>query len=97
MERPMIDSTGHAGGSPDAGPAEALLRELRRDAARIQHEINNPLAALLAEAQLLQQGMSQTSVDREIAAGADRIVELARRVVKKVRELDAVRGEESPP
>lgn len=72
---------------------EDQLRALRREAARLQHELNNPLAALLAEVQLLQ----EETDDPETAAATERIVELARRVINTVRELDALRGDESPP
>jgi nitrogen-specific signal transduction histidine kinase len=52
----------------------------------LQHSINNPLAALLAEAQLLQmEGL--TSEQRD---SVDRMVELCRRVVALVRRLDAL-------
>ncbi|HEU4565097.1 MAG TPA: histidine kinase dimerization/phospho-acceptor domain-containing protein [Gemmatimonadaceae bacterium] len=78
--------------SPPAG-ADDELRALRREAARIQHELNNPLAALLAEVQLLQ----EETGDPGTADAAQRIVELARRVIRTVRELDVLRGDEGTP
>jgi len=52
----------------------------------LQHGINNPLAALLAEAQLLQ--LEELTSDQR--ASADRMVELCRRIVALVRRLDAL-------
>lgn len=54
-------------------------------ALRLMHGLNNPLAALLAEAQLLQ----MESLAPEHAEAVERIVELCRRVVRTTRELDA--------
>jgi nitrogen-specific signal transduction histidine kinase len=50
----------------------------------LQHGINNPLAALLAETQLLQ----LEDLTSEQRASADRMVELCRRIVGLVRRLD---------
>jgi signal transduction histidine kinase len=75
------------------------LRELRRvrlqlalgEAARsVQHAINNPLTALLAEAQLLE--MEPLADDQRASVG--RIVELARRLVAVSRSLDSDANEE---
>src|SRR5689334_11605100 len=52
----------------------------------LQHSINNPLAALLAEAQLLQ----LEELSSEQRGSVDRMVELCRRVVALVRRLDAL-------
>jgi signal transduction histidine kinase len=52
----------------------------------LQHGINNPLAALLAEAQLLQ----LEDLTSEQHASADRMVELCRRIVALVRRLDVL-------
>jgi signal transduction histidine kinase len=55
----------------------------------MRHQINNPLAALLAEAQVL--GLEPLAPEQQEAV--ERIVELCRRVVALVRELDvATRG-----
>lgn len=77
----------------DAEVAGALRQARRIFAAgqatlSLQHAINNPLAALMAEAQLLQLEELQT----EHRESVDRIVELCRRVVALVRRLDALAG-----
>ena len=70
----------------------AELRQARRifaagqSALSLQHGINNPLAALLAEAQLLQ--LEELTADQR--ASVDRMVELCRRIVALVRRLDAL-------
>ncbi|HEU4643429.1 MAG TPA: histidine kinase dimerization/phospho-acceptor domain-containing protein [Gemmatimonadaceae bacterium] len=61
--------------------------ELQRLTAVVQHQLNNPLAALLAEAQLL--GM-EPALDASQRAAVERIVELVRRVIGTVRNLDTV-------
>jgi signal transduction histidine kinase len=78
----------------DADPAapSVQLTQARRVfaagqiALSLQHGINNPLAALLAEAQLLQ--LEQLTSEQR--AAVDRMVELCRRVVALVRRLDAL-------
>jgi len=50
----------------------------------MRHQINNPLAALLAEAQLL--ALEPLAPDQR--AAAQRIVELSRRLAAILRELD---------
>jgi signal transduction histidine kinase len=68
-------------------PEDAQRREdLDRLTALVQHSLNNPLAALLAEAQLL--GM-ETTLDREHRAAVDRMTELVRRLIALVRGLDS--------
>lgn len=57
----------------------------------LQHAFNNPLSALLAEAQLLQMEAKTEDVRR----AADRMVELARRLSDLTRSLDGLR-ERSP-
>jgi signal transduction histidine kinase len=52
---------------------------------RIQHTLNNPLTALLAEAQLLE----LEPLSEEHRAAVHRIIELCRRVVAMVRGLEA--------
>ena len=70
----------------------AELRQARRifaagqSALSLQHAINNPLAALLAEAQLLQ--LEELTVEQR--GSVDRMVELCRRIVGLVRRLDAL-------
>jgi signal transduction histidine kinase len=53
----------------------------------VQHQLNNPLAALLAEAQLL--GMEPT-LDSQQRAAVNRIIELVRRVIGTVRDLETI-------
>lgn len=74
---------------------EAVRDELRRTqrliaagevALGLQHAMNNPLTAVLAEAQLLE--MEQLPEEQAIAVR--RIVESTRRVVQLVRKLDVV-------
>jgi signal transduction histidine kinase len=55
-------------------------------ATRLQHSLNNPLAALLAEAQLLE--LEPLLPDHR--ASVERIIELSRRVIDVVRALDGV-------
>jgi signal transduction histidine kinase len=75
-----------------AAGVTAELRQARRifaagqAALSLQHAINNPLAALLAEAQLLQ----LEELTAEQRGSVDRMVELCRRVVALVRRLDAL-------
>lgn len=57
-------------------------------ARRVKHDLNNPLAALLAEAQLLE----LEDLDDEAREAVARIVELARRVIDEARRLDGPRG-----
>ena len=75
--------------------SEICARELRRvraqfvlgDASRtLQHAFNNPLTALLAEAQLLE----LEPLADEPRAAVSRILELARRLVMLSRRLNAV-------
>jgi signal transduction histidine kinase len=80
---------------PDLGAELGpIQRELRRTqqlvamgeaTSRIQHTLNNPLTALLAEAQLLE--MEDLSEDHR--AAVKRMIELCRRLVVMVRGLDS--------
>lgn len=56
-------------------------------ALNLQHTLNNPLGALLAEAQLLEMDASTP----EVREAAGRIVALARRLMDVSRSLDGVR------
>ena len=77
---------------PDAAlsPGERELRRVRRQMAlgaaarELQHAFNNPLAALLAESQLLQ----LEPLPEEQRQAVERIVALARRLVALTRQLD---------
>ncbi len=70
----------------------AQLAELHRATARLQHEINNPLAALLAEAQLLN---LEPTLGHEHQKTVQRMIDLTRRVADSVRKFDELRGERS--
>jgi len=84
----------HADGAENGGASQTLrsLRQTQRLIAagelamRLQHSINNPLAALLAEAQLLE--LETLAPDHR--ESVERIIELCRRVVDVVRGLDGV-------
>lgn len=78
-----------ANGTADAPGMLALARTRRSLAAgqrvlALQHAINNPLAGLLAESQLLQ----LEPLPPEQAEAVERIVVLCRRVIALVRQLD---------
>ena len=84
----LADAAGISADSP-------VMRELARtrrviaageQALRLQHDINNPLAGLLAEVQLLQ----LEELTAEQRASTDRILNLCRRIVGLVRRLDAL-------
>jgi signal transduction histidine kinase len=59
----------------------------------MRHQINNPLAALLAEAQVL--GLEPMAPEHH--AAVERIVELCRRMVVLIRELDTATREAVAP
>ena len=69
------------------------LAMLQKNAARIQHAMNNPLAALLAEEQLLSM---ESTLSADQRASVERIIELTRRVIVLVRDLDELRGTHPP-
>jgi signal transduction histidine kinase len=81
-----------AGRSPTSRAALASLRRVQSLmcaaglASTLQHKLNNPLAALLAEAQLLQ----LESLPREHAASVARIVELCRRVIDVTKTIEGI-------
>ncbi len=68
------------------------LMELSNAVGRVQHEMNNPLAALLAESQLLELDRTLNDEQRD---SVKRIVDLARRVIASSRKLDALREKEN--
>lgn len=87
----LAELSARPGLSDELGP---IQRELRRTqqliamgdtTSRIQHSLNNPLAALLAEAQLLE----MEELSEEHRAAVKRIIELCRRLVGMVRGLDS--------
>ena len=86
---PPQDPSLPAARDSEVTPAARELRRVRTQVAlgasarMIQHALNNPLTALLAEAQLLE--MELLTDEHRKAAG--RMVELARRVVAAARQL----------
>ena len=67
------------------------VMELSNAVGRVQHEMNNPLAALLAESQLLELDPTLNDEQRD---SVNRIVDLARRVIASSRKLDTLREKE---
>ena len=65
----------------------------RDDSAALQHEINNPLAALLAHASLLEQGLYEPGEERELLAV---ILEQAHRIADVVKRISARRDPDGP-
>ena len=95
------------GGEPGRRVAEpAAVRQLDAELQRtrrrlavaelalgLPHAMNNPLAALLAETQLLE----LEELDEELHASAVRMVELVRRLIGLVRQLEAARAADRRP
>jgi signal transduction histidine kinase len=81
-----------AASAPEDSAAVRELREVQRLIAAgeialgLQHSLNNPLAAMLAEAQLLE----MEPLAEEHLQAVRRMVELCRRLAAIVRRLDAV-------
>jgi signal transduction histidine kinase len=67
--------------------------ELQRLTALVQHQLNNPLAALLAEAQLLR---TEPGLGPEQGAAVDRMIDIMRRIIGLVRDLERAVGEKIP-
>jgi signal transduction histidine kinase len=82
--------------SNDSSTPQRSQREqdLAQLTALVQHALNNPLAALLAEAQLLAM---ETTLAPEHRASVDRMTELVRRVITLVRGLDSAVGDKLLP
>jgi signal transduction histidine kinase len=74
--------------SDDKLTETSRVMELSNAVGRVQHEMNNPLAALLAESQLLE---LDPALNAEQLDSVKRIVDLARRVIASSRKLDALR------
>lgn len=82
--------------SASAPHAEQVMRARRlvsagQIALGLQHALNNPIAGLMAEAQLMQ----FETVTADQAAALQRMVDLCRRLVELTRSLDGV-GERRP-
>jgi signal transduction histidine kinase len=81
-----------AGSSPVAAQALRALHQSHRlmaageYALRLQHALNNPLAALLAEAQLLE--LEELAPDHR--RSVERIIELSRRVIEVTRSMEGI-------
>ena len=75
-------------GTMSASELERLRRVIAAGESRLalQHAINNPLTALLAEAQMLR----LEALTPEQRAAVDRMLELCRRIVGLVRQLDTL-------
>ena len=69
--------------SPSQDPAKSP--ELQRLTAIVQHQLNNPLAALLAEAQLLR---TEPGLTPDHEAAVDRMIDIMRRIIALVRDLE---------
>jgi signal transduction histidine kinase len=88
----VADAVAASGDEPGAAEVRAAMRRTQRLVAageialRMQHSLNNPLAALLAEVQML----AMEPLDAEHQEAVDRIVDLCRRVIGIVRRLDGV-------
>jgi signal transduction histidine kinase len=88
----VVDAMAAHRGDAAAAPARAVLDRTQRliaageIALRMQHSLNNPLAAMLAESQLLE--MEEMKPEHHDAIV--RIVEQLRRVIAIVRQLDGV-------
>ena len=59
--------------------------ELLRLTAIVQHQLNTPLAALLAEAQLLR---TEPGLGAEQEEAVDRMIDIMRRIIGLVRDLE---------
>lgn len=90
--RDVFDRAARRTGSRTAAAMTASLRRLQatlalgETARGLQHRLNNPLAALLAEAQLLE--LEPLSPDH--LAAVRRIVELCRRVIDESSKIEGV-------
>lgn len=94
-ERSAPSPGGEGEGAPPPGPdAEAELERLYERVSRIRHDINNPLTAVLAEAQLLL--LDYGEGDEELASSLRVIEEQARRIRDLVAHLSEIRPPRSP-
>jgi signal transduction histidine kinase len=67
--------------------------DLQRITATVQHQLNNPLAALLAEAQLLRM---EPDLSEAHGMAVDRMIDILRRIIALVRDLDRPAPEPGP-
>ena len=71
--------------APPVTEDHAAPTELQRLTAIAQHQLNNPLAALLAESQLLA---ADPELAGEQAEAVDRMIAIVRRIIALVRDLE---------
>jgi signal transduction histidine kinase len=90
----VTEASNDSSTSKDTKPDTQRREDLERMTALVQHSLNNPLAALLAEAQLLAM---ETTLDPEHRAAVDRMTELVRRLIALVRGLDTKVSEKMLP
>jgi signal transduction histidine kinase len=90
----VTEASNDSSTSKDTKPDTQRREDLERMTALVQHSLNNPLAALLAEAQLLAM---ETTLDPEHRAAVDRMTELVRRLIALVRGLDTKVSEKMFP
>ena len=71
----------------ESSPAQSTPAspEIQRLTAIVQHQLNNPLAALLAEAQLLR---TEPGLGPEQGEAVDRMIDIMRRIIGLVRDLE---------
>ncbi len=90
VSEPMNDSTPHTEKTEAAGEAqlrriiaayEARLTELAELAARVRHEINNPLTGLIGQSQLL--------LREELSSTARRRVQTIEQLANRIRDIVA--------
>lgn len=80
--------------NPSLAQALRTIRQTQRMLAageiamKLQHSLNNPLAALLAEAQLLE--LEELEIDHR--RSIERIIELSRRLIEVTRTLEGIGG-----
>src|SRR5688500_11775796 len=91
MVRDLNCSTGARIVSENKVSGARRVMELSDAVVRVQHEMTNPLVALLAESQLLELDPAPNEEQRD---SVKRIVDLARRVIASSRKLDALKEKE---
>ena len=81
--------------SPDASSdrAEAVrrLRSLRAEIDRVAHDLNNPVAVILGNAQLARELGAAAGLDPAVAGSLDDIETAAGQLAERARELGALR------
>lgn len=88
--------TAPGGESPSPSDPDDPLVRLCRALARLTHDINNPLAIISGNAQLLGELARGGAAQEEVARAALDIEEAAERLALLLRGLSALREEVSP-